>query len=201
MPLHAKAFSPFQVLVATQTLYGLAGDIVRAIEPQTEADPVAILAQLLVAFGNCIGPRPYFEIEATKHRANLFCIIVGRSSRSRKGTSLAHVRRILNQVDRPWCDKQIITGLSSGEGLIWAARDPEKPKRTGEKAQSEDDFVTVVDKRFMVIQSEFSRVLRVQRREGNTLSSILRSAWDSDIASSRSPGTAAGEKAATDGGR
>jgi hypothetical protein len=169
--------------LSKRALYGLAGDIVRAIEPHTEADPVAILAQLLVAFGNCIGPRPYFEIEATKHRANLFCIIVGRSSRSRKGTSLAHVRRIFNQVDRRWCDEQIITGLSSGEGLIWAARDPEKPKRTGEKAQSEDDFVTIVDKRFMVIQSEFSRVLRVQRREGNTLSSILRSSWDSDTLS------------------
>jgi hypothetical protein len=35
--------------------YGLAGDIVRRIEPHTEADPVALLVQILVVFGNVIG--------------------------------------------------------------------------------------------------------------------------------------------------
>jgi hypothetical protein len=93
------------------------------------------------------------------------------------------VRRIFNQVDRSWCDKQIVTGLSSGEGLIWAARDPEKPGRNSKKTKVDNSFVATVNKRFMVLQSEFSRVLRVQRREGNTLSSILRSAWDSETLS------------------
>ena len=36
--------------------YGLAGEIVRRIAPQTEADPVALLVQFLVAFGNVIRP-------------------------------------------------------------------------------------------------------------------------------------------------
>jgi hypothetical protein len=169
--------------LSEDALYGLAGDIVRAIEPETESDPAAILVQLLVAFGNCIGPRPHFEIEATKHRANLFSLIVGRSSKSRKGTSWAHVKRLFSRVDRRWCDEQIATGLSSGEGLIWIARDPEKPKQGSGKAKGDSGFVTTVDKRFMVLQSEFSRVLRVQRREGNTLSSVLRSAWDSETLS------------------
>jgi hypothetical protein len=53
-------------------LYGLAGDIVRTIEPHTEADPVAILAQLLAAFGNVIGSAPYFPVEANRHRLNIF---------------------------------------------------------------------------------------------------------------------------------
>jgi hypothetical protein len=32
--------------------YGLAGDIARTLEPQTEADPVAILIHVLVGVGN-----------------------------------------------------------------------------------------------------------------------------------------------------
>jgi hypothetical protein len=169
--------------LSKRALYGLAGDIVREIAPETESDPAAILVQLLVAFGNCIGPRPHFEVEATTHRANLFCLIVGRTSRARKGTSWGYVRRLFKTVDARWCEKQIVTGLSSGEGLIWALRDPEKPKHDSEEAEADDDVVESVDKRVMVLQSEFSRVLRAQRREGNTLSSVLRCAWDSETLS------------------
>src|SRR3712207_3905697 len=35
--------------------YGLAGEITDMIEPHTESDPIAILGQLLVGFGNLIG--------------------------------------------------------------------------------------------------------------------------------------------------
>jgi hypothetical protein len=174
---------PDRPKLSKRALSGLAGDIVRTIEPETESDPAAILVQLLVAFGNCIGPNPHFEVEATKHRANLFCLIVGRTSRARKGTSWGYVRRLFKKVDPRWCDRQIFTGLATGEGLIWAARDPEKQKHQSKKAKPDDDFVEVVDKRIMVLQSEFSRVLKVQRREGNILSSVIRSAWDSDTLS------------------
>src|SRR5262245_2964139 len=40
--------------------HGLAGDFVRAIEPHTESDPVGLLVQFLVTFGNIVGHRPYF---------------------------------------------------------------------------------------------------------------------------------------------
>jgi hypothetical protein len=39
--------------------HGLAGDIVRRIEPHTEADPVALLVQILTMFGNVIGRDAY----------------------------------------------------------------------------------------------------------------------------------------------
>lgn len=35
------------------------------------------------------------------------------------------------------------------------------------------------DKRLLIVEPEFARTLRVQRREGNILSSIIRNAWDS----------------------
>src|SRR5208337_2827608 len=40
---------------AAAALGGLAGEVVRLIEPESEADPVAVLLQLLVGFGNAIG--------------------------------------------------------------------------------------------------------------------------------------------------
>src|SRR5947209_2408381 len=45
---------------APEAFYGLAGDIVRAIEPHSEADPVGLLLQALVMFGNVVGRCPYF---------------------------------------------------------------------------------------------------------------------------------------------
>src|SRR5262249_36413373 len=47
--------------------HGLAGDIVRTIAPQSEADPLGLLAQFLVMFGNMIGRGPHFVVEATRH--------------------------------------------------------------------------------------------------------------------------------------
>jgi hypothetical protein len=45
---------------------GLAGEITRAIEPHTESDPLAILAQLLVCFGSVIGRGAHYAVEASR---------------------------------------------------------------------------------------------------------------------------------------
>ena len=143
----------------------LLGEIVRRIAPHTEADPVAILTQLLVAFGAAVGRGAWFQVEATRHHPNEFMLLVGDSSRARKGSSWDHVRQLLASVDRS-IDPRILTGLSSGEGLIWAVRDP----------TSQDPGHT--DQRLLVIEPEFASVLKVASREISTLSPTLRSAWD-----------------------
>jgi hypothetical protein len=48
----------------------LPGEIVNTIAPHTEADPVAILTQLLVSFGAAVGRGAYFQVEATRHHPN-----------------------------------------------------------------------------------------------------------------------------------
>ena len=101
----------------------LLGQIVTTIAPHTEADPVAILTQLLVAFGAAVGRGAFFQVEATRHHPNEFMLLVGDSSKARKGSSWDHVRRLIAAVD-PTIERRILTGLSSGEGLIWAVRDP-----------------------------------------------------------------------------
>jgi len=165
--------------------HGLAGEIVQAILPETEADPAAILIQLLVSFGNMIGRQAYYKVEGTRHHANIFAVLVGSTARGRKGTSEGRVRQVLRFIDEKWSLNNIKTGLVSGEGLIWNVRDPiyklEHIKEKGRIVGSQEVLADagIKDKRLLVVESEFASVLRVCRREQNTLSPTMRSAWDS----------------------
>ena len=87
-----------------EAYHGLAGDVVRTIEPHTEADPVAILVQVLTNVGNIIGRCPYYQVESDYHRTNLFCVMVGQSSKARKGTSAGRVHAVVGLVDEQWLD-------------------------------------------------------------------------------------------------
>lgn len=141
--------------------YSLAGDFVAAIEPHTESDPTALLVQFLAAFGNIVGRRAYFEIEAVEHYPVLFTVVVGNTAKGRKGTAWSHVRNILGRADEDWAANRVQGGLSSGEGLIQAVQD-DGPE----------------DKRLLIVEPEFASVLRVMERQGNTISAMLRQAWD-----------------------
>jgi hypothetical protein len=143
----------------------LLGEIVNQIAPHTEADPVAILAQLLVSFGAAVGRGAYFQVEATRHHGNEFMCLVGDSARGRKGSSWDHVRRLIINAD-PSLEPRVLTGLSSGEGVIWAVRDP----------TAQDPGIN--DQRLLVIEPEFASVLKASSREISTLSPTLRSGWD-----------------------
>jgi len=177
---------PEQILwpeLSPEALYGLAGNIVGTIEPHTESDPVALLFQLLNVFGNIVGRGPHFKAEADEHHMNIFCCLVGETAKGRKGSSLGYIFKIFQGIDESW--KQCIqSGLSSGEGLIWAVRDEivkTEPIREKKKIVSYQDLIVdkgVEDKRAMVVQSELASTLRVLGRDGNTLSAILRDAWD-----------------------
>jgi hypothetical protein len=163
---------------------GVLGDIVRTIEPQTEADPAAILVQMHALFGNVIGRTPHFRVGADVHHMNLFVGIVGDTSKARKGVSGGQARRIFETVDEDWTKNSITSGASSGEGLIWAVRDAiEKQQAIKEGGRVVDyQIVTedpgVVDKRLVVIEPELASTLKVMAREGNTFSPVVRQAWD-----------------------
>src|SRR6266508_2637808 len=144
---------------------GLAGAIVETIAPHTEADPVAILGQLLVACGSVIGRSAWFGVEATRHHPNEFVVLVGDSAKARKGSSWDHVARLLARAD-PAFAARTHTGLSTGEGLVWAVRDP---------AGADPG---AADQRLLVVEPEFASVLKATGRDVNTLSPVLRAAWD-----------------------
>jgi hypothetical protein len=177
--------------VAGAALYGVLGDFVRVVDPHTEADPISILLQCLVAVGNVVGRNPYFRVEATRHYLNLFLALVGDTSKARKGTSWGHVDRLMKLVEGVnvpggWSDR-IVSGLSSGEGLIWEIRDALRDRDTPDMG--------VNDKRRVVLDGEFAATLKVLRREGNTLSPVIRNAWDTGdlrILTKNSPAVATG---------
>jgi hypothetical protein len=173
--------------LASEAFHGIAGDFVRAIEPHTEADPASILIQFLVGFGNMVGRSPYFQVEADRHHTNLFAVVVGATAKGRKGISLGQVRRRLGAVDPAWERERVMGGLSSGEGLIWAVRDPiykhEAIKERGRVVDYQDVMIDpgVDDKRLLALEAEFASTLQVIRREGNNLSPLIRQAWDTGV--------------------
>jgi hypothetical protein len=167
--------------VSEDALIGPAGNAVRTIMPATESDVMAILLQYLVAVGNVIGRTAHFEVEADRHFAKNFVILVGPSSVGRKGTSLGYLKRIVGSVDPAWLTDHVVSGLSSGEGLIEQVRDPRTEVRRARGKDAPELTIVdegVADKRLLVVENEFSKVLKVARREGSILSATLRDAWD-----------------------
>jgi hypothetical protein len=147
-------------------LYGLVGDLLLELEPETEADPVGVLLSLLVTFGAAVGPRPHFVAGGSQHPARLNVVLEGSTSRSRKGTAWHLSRSIFLEADPEWTRSRVMSGLASGEGLIHAVRDPDENQPGAS------------DKRLLVVEPEFARVLAVASRDGSTLSAVLRQSWD-----------------------
>ena len=157
--------------LSEDALYGLPGDIVKTVDQYTEADPAAVLVTLLVMYGNVTGRNAYFKVEETLHYTNLFTALSGPSSTGRKGQSQSTLKRIYKAVDEQWVTSRMVSGLSSGEGIIHKIRD------ANFEASPPDHGVT--DKRILcVVEEEFAQALKVMKREGNILSPILRQAWD-----------------------
>lgn len=165
-------------------LIGLPGQIIKLISPQSEADPAALLINILTMFGSVIGNSPHFLIERKKNCMRLFVIIVGETGSGRKGTSLGYPQALFGAADPIWAEK-IKSGLSSGEGLIETVKDKKVIQKVLNNHNDLADVREVVvdegveDKRALIIEEEFVSVLKQISREGNILSPIIRRAWDS----------------------
>lgn len=174
LPFARSSSGAWPAPLAAAAFHGPLGEAVAIIEPHTEADPVAILAQGLLAFGSALGRCAQYQVEATRHYTNEFAVLVGSSSRARKGSSWDQVADLFGRVDESWSTQCIASGLSSGEGLIWRVRD-------ADEEEEKDDGVAVEEatqKRLLTLEPEFASVLKVSKRQENTLSANLRNAWD-----------------------
>ncbi|PYJ64184.1 MAG: hypothetical protein DME74_00645 [Verrucomicrobia bacterium] len=178
--VEAEPEDEFPKSCPVEAFYGLAGDVVYRIDSHTEADPVAVLVHYLVAFGNAVDRSPHAIADGSRHGTNIFGACVGETSKARKGTSASHNKRIFRRADEAWVKECVTSGLSSGEGLIYAVRDAvvKRVKQKGGGYANEIVDDGIADKRRMFIESEFASTLRVMGREGNTLSAVIRQAWD-----------------------
>ena len=164
-------------MLGAAAYYGLAGKVVNTILPHTEADPAAMLLQYLVSFGNVVGRQPYCIADGAEHYPVLYLLLAGPTATGRKGTSAQRVRPIFDIAAPDWVSNNIASGLSTGEGILHAIRDPVygTDKKTG--AQIILD-AGVIDKRILFDEREFSAVLDRMQRPGNSVETIIREAWD-----------------------
>lgn len=193
---------PWPAPLAEEAFHGLAGDFIRLVGPASEADLAGLLLQFLAAVGCCIGPGPRFLVGGDTHTARLFVVLVGSTARGRKGSSWGEVRRVLGAADPGWASERVMGGLSSGEGLVWSVRDAiYRTEPIKEKGRFTGEIQTVLvdpgvdDKRLLVLESEFARVLRVAERDGSTLLPVMRQGWDSGdlrVLTKTSPAVATG---------
>lgn len=150
-------------------LHGLPGQVVRAIAPETEADPAGVLLSLLACVGAAVGRSPRFQVGADAHRANLFACLVGDTA-SGKGQCWGLSRWLLERACPDWLAGGVSYGLSTGEGLIEALADP--------PASGDDAPADPPERALLAYETEFAKCIRAMRREGNTLSAVIRAAWD-----------------------
>jgi hypothetical protein len=156
--------------------HGLAGKVVRALAPYTEADPAGLLLTFLAMFGSAVGAAPHALADGCVHPLRLFVALVGDTSRSRKGTTSARVRSVFELADPTWTYDRVMSGFGSGEAIVDEVRDPKMGvDKDGEPVVLDKG---VEDKRLLVLEGEFARILAVAAREGSTISAIIRDAWD-----------------------
>ncbi|MEU3272538.1 DUF3987 domain-containing protein [Saccharomonospora sp. NPDC006951] len=144
------------------------GHLVHEIEPTSEADPVAILASLICAAGVRLGRRPHVRAGDDVHPLLVWPMVIGKTNTGKKGSSWSAAKRLIAEADGEFAVNNIKSGLTSGEGLAQRfAIDDE-----------DDDASGPSDLRLLAFENEWGGVMAKMKREGNSLSQILRAAWE-----------------------
>jgi len=160
---------------------------VRAIDPFTEADPVAVLAQILAGFGCMVGHRPYLTLDADEHHTNFHVCLVGNTGEGRKGTALTRAKQVLAWIEPLFVRQRCFGGVASGQAMIKEVCDDLYRK------DKEGNAVLIQagaeDKRWLLVESEFGRTLTMCRAENSILSHVIREGFDSGNLRNTSIGT------------
>lgn len=165
----------------------LVEEIVEATCENSEADPMAVAMTFLARFSVQIGRTvkindryehyPYLRISDKRIYPNEFVAVVGDTATARKGTSADSTERAFEHFDT----RTSPGPLSSGEGLIYSVRDSALSWEVDRKTKAGQWILTdpgVDDKRLFILTEELSSAFVAMRREGNSLSSVLRCIFD-----------------------
>lgn len=157
-----------------KAFFGLIKEVIETAAVNCEASAVSVGITLIHYIAACIGRKVYLPIGDYILHCRPYSLIVGQSSKARKGMSQSLVKKIFLEIAQ--INKYlppIINGLSTGEGLIYLVRD------------SDDKDQGISDKRALVIETEFANILKKSKREQSILSQIIRQAYDGETIATR----------------
>ncbi|MCO1582401.1 YfjI family protein [Crossiella sp. SN42] len=152
------------------------GTLAAQLDPNTEADPVGVMASLLGVVGVHLGPGPHLQIGYERHRLLIWPMLIGATGVGKKGTAYNAAKALLTHADNEFVAMNVHSGLSSGEGLsaVFAVDSEDGSGKPGRKAR----LLPEGDCRLVAYEPEWASVMARMRREGNTLSAVLRAAWE-----------------------
>ena len=145
--------------------YGPIGDAVAAALPYTEGDPIGVYASVLSLYSAALSGS---VVWGHGRPVIIWTVLAGRSSDGGKGTSLRTARQIIDPSIGGFLKSRVKSGISSGPSLVhalWQFQTETEGSETG------------VDTRVMVIEDEWSEVLKRARRDP-TFHPKLRKVWD-----------------------
>jgi putative DNA primase/helicase len=161
--------------------HGLIGEVARTASAGTEVNPVAAAATSMAFLSASVGRFPHIMVGNRRHPLLIWPLHNGRTSVGGKG--MAHdltdlIRGRLREniaIDAPFPvgAPKLQGRLSTGEGLAHAIRDPREPTHENDPGDPGEP-----DKRVYAVETEFAGVLYMTRREGCSLSPVLRDAFD-----------------------
>lgn len=152
--------------------YGLIGDTARVASGGREISPVSAALAAMTWLSAQVGRNLIVPVGDKWRRLNLYGLHIGASAFAGKGESLALVQRIARTLHKQ--DASLARahegGVSTGEGLAGLIHDGFTAGKT--------DHPPILDKRLLIVEEELGALLARMRREGNTLSQAMRTAWD-----------------------
>ncbi|MFB7473154.1 DUF3987 domain-containing protein [Kitasatospora sp. NPDC056184] len=166
-------------MLANEAYAGLAGRIVRHVEPMTEADNAGMLASLFAGFSAMIGKGPKVRVGRRAQSLAIWSLMMGPTGEGRKGTATDEMEEFLKAAEPEFFEgKNVSTSLNTGEGLIYSVRDHRLKKVKDPETGEWDEEWTggVDDKRLLVIATEYVNVM--SKSGGGILGGVLRDAWD-----------------------
>jgi hypothetical protein len=157
-------------------LHGVLEDMVYAACANSEAVPAAVAIHILARFAATLGRTAFIEIGDQRRHLRMNALIVGPTAKGRKGTSSEMPRKLFLMAEQRASALPLrqLTALATGEGLIHLLRDPHT-WMNGDKERTDPG---IADKRLFCDVSEFAGVLAQGRRDGSTLTTVIRDAFD-----------------------
>ncbi|MBY0514064.1 MAG: bifunctional DNA primase/polymerase [Gemmataceae bacterium] len=157
--------------------HGLFGEMLHAVERETESDPAAVLLGFLTCFGSIVGRGAWVQVGADQHFPCLFVGIVGRTSDA-KGVAWGSAKWPFSKADPAWAKACVCHGVGSGQGLIERVRDERRCVNVGKDGTVKETVIPAApDKRCLVRLDELAVCLKVQRSESSTLGETLLTVW------------------------